>query len=141
MPYGPDGATPRNLRTQCENVDVENQTTGPQDHWTRPDHRTGLGVHTSDPLLKVVEWIAWLTEVSYFQMRDVINTSSFYTDFSNYHWICAPSASAYSTGVSWLWIIFVPTLGWWCRNEFGPLLLVGHPITTTTSWDPAGKGG
>ena len=130
MPYEP-AEPPRNMITQCENIDVENQNT------VRP----GLGAHTSDPLLKVVEWIAWLTEVSYFQMRDVINTSFFYTDLSNYHWICAPSASAYSTGLSWLWIIFVPTLGWWCRNEFGPLLLVGHPITTTTSWNPTGKGG
>ena len=67
MPYGPDGASPRNMRTQCENVDVENQNTV----------RTGLGAHTSDPLLKVVEWIAWLTEVSYFHVKDVIDTSLF----------------------------------------------------------------
>jgi len=53
MPYGPDGANPRKMRTQCENVDVENQNTV----------RTGLGAHTSDPLLKVVESIAWLTEI------------------------------------------------------------------------------
>ena len=65
MPYGPDGANPRNMRTQCENVDVENQNTV----------RTG---HTSDPLLKVVESIAWLTEVSYFHVKDVI-TISFFT--------------------------------------------------------------
>ena len=64
MPYGPDGANPRNMRTQCENVDVENQNTV----------RTG---HTSDPLLKVVESIAWLTEVSYFHVKDVIDTSLF----------------------------------------------------------------
>ena len=68
MPYGPDGANPRKMQTQCENVDVENQTTV----------RTGLGAHTSDPLLKVVEWIAWLTEVSYFHVKDVI-TISFFT--------------------------------------------------------------
>jgi len=43
MPYEPAGP-PRNM--------IENQNT------VRP----GLGAHTSDPLLKVVEWIAWLTE-------------------------------------------------------------------------------
>ena len=67
MPYGPDGANPSKMRTQCANVDVENQNTV----------RTGLGAHTSDPLLKVVEWIAWLTEVSYFHVKDVIDTSFF----------------------------------------------------------------
>ena len=64
MPYGPDGANPRKMQTHCANVDVENQNTV----------RTG---HTSDPLLKVVESIAWLTEVSYFHVKDVIDTSFF----------------------------------------------------------------
>ena len=67
MPYATAGATPRNIGTQCENIEVENQNTV----------RTSLGVHTSDPLLKVVEWIAELTEVSSFHMRDVVVTSFF----------------------------------------------------------------
>jgi len=44
MPYEPAGATPRNMGTQCQNIDAENQ-------------------NTSDPLLKVVLWIAYLTEI------------------------------------------------------------------------------
>ena len=144
MPYGPDGANPRNMRTQCENVDVENQNTV----------RTG---HTSDPLLKVVEWIAWLTEVSYFHVKDVIDT--FYTDWSKCHWIRAPyplrlplllasSASASagaSAGIFWLSIICIALhwliLPWWRNGLVVPPLLVGQTITTPTSWGPTGKEG
>ena len=68
MPNATGPATPRNMGTQqCENIDVENQNTV----------GTDLGVHTSDPLLKVVEWIAHLTKVSYFHVKDVIVTSFF----------------------------------------------------------------
>ena len=86
MPYAADGATPMNMGTQCANVGVENQNTV----WTvlRKYFRLavrsvdwkyfGLGVHTSDPLLNVVKWIAYFTEVSCIHVRDVIVTS-FYT--------------------------------------------------------------
>ena len=59
-PYATDGISLRN-------IDVENQNT------VRPYHNGGvfglrkyfdLDVHTSDPLLNVVKWIAILTEVS-----------------------------------------------------------------------------
>ena len=62
MPYATGPATPRNMGTQqCENIDVETQNTV----------GTDLGVHTSDPLLKVAKWIAYLTKVSYFHVKDV----------------------------------------------------------------------
>ena len=40
-----------------------------------------IAVHTSDPLLDVVEWISYSTEVSCFHMRDVVLTSFFHTSF------------------------------------------------------------
>ena len=68
MPYARGPVTPRNMGTQqCENIDVETQNTV----------GTDLGVHTSDPLLKVAKWIAYLTKVSYFHVKDVIVTSFF----------------------------------------------------------------
>ena len=67
MPYATDGTTP-----QCENIDIENQ------HTVRTSGlRKYFCVHTSDPLLDVVEWISYSTEVSCFHMRGVIHTSSF----------------------------------------------------------------
>ena len=60
MPYEEGGATPRNMGTQCENTDVENQNTV----GTVLKRYFGLlGVRTSDPLLKVVIWIAFISEV------------------------------------------------------------------------------
>jgi len=54
MPYARGPVTPRNMGTQqCENIDVETQNTV----------GTDLGVHTSDPLLKVAKWIAYLTKI------------------------------------------------------------------------------
>ena len=57
-----DGATPKNMGTQCENIDIENQNTvRKSDSGLRKYF--GQGVHTSDPLLKVVKWIVYFSEV------------------------------------------------------------------------------
>ena len=63
-----DGFTPRNIETQCENIEVENQDTvsvGPYhvDGVFSLRKYFGLDVRTSDPLLNVVKWIAFFTEV------------------------------------------------------------------------------
>ena len=72
MPYAIVGATPRNMGTQCENIDVENQNTDGKSGLRK---YFGLGIHTSDPLLNVVKWITYLTEVTeVFILRDVIVT-------------------------------------------------------------------
>ena len=123
MPYEPAGATPMNMGTQCQNIDAENQ-------------------NTSDPLLKVVLWIAYLTEVSYFHMRDVIDSSCFYTDWCNSHWIRAPYLLYLSSDCAvWLSIIWGLILGWWCNGLVLPPLVVGQTSTTPSPWDPTGKGG
>ena len=122
MPYEPAGATPRNMGTQCQNIDAENQ-------------------NTSDPLLKVVLWIAYLTEVSYFHMRDVIDSSCFYTDWCNSHRIRAPYLLYLSSDCAvWLSIIWGLILGWWCNGLVLPPLVVGQTSTTPSPWDPTGKG-
>ena len=78
MAYATDGTTP-----QCENIDIENQDTvrtsviENQDTVRTSGLRKYFCVHTSDPLLDVVEWISYSTEVSFFHMRDVVLTSFF----------------------------------------------------------------
>ena len=62
------------MGTQCQNV--ENEDTDVRKSGLRKYF--GLGVHTSDPLLNVVKWIAYFTEVSSFDMRDVIVTFFFH---------------------------------------------------------------
>ena len=67
-PYARDGITPRNIETQCENIDIENQNTvsvGPYhvDGVFSLRKFFGLDVRTSDPLLTVAKWIAYVTEV------------------------------------------------------------------------------
>jgi len=52
MPYETAGATPRNMGTQCENI-----------YESAREKYFGLGVRTSDPLLNVVKWIAYITEI------------------------------------------------------------------------------
>jgi len=65
-------ATPRNIGTQCENVDLEsagaNNTTR-KELWLRSSLKKyfRLGVCTSDPLLNAVKWIAYGTEVIIYQ--------------------------------------------------------------------------
>jgi len=58
MPHATDGAISKNMGTQ--NIDVENQntvrTSGLRKYF-------GLGLHTSDPLLNVVKWIVYFTEI------------------------------------------------------------------------------
>ena len=72
MPHATDGAISKNMGTQCENIDVENQktvrTSGLRKYF-------GLGLHTSDPLLNVLKWIVYFTEVPCFHVRDVVVTS------------------------------------------------------------------
>ena len=144
MSYATDGASPKNMGTQCENTNVENQntvrTSGLRKYF-------GLGVHTSDPLLNVVKWIAYFTEVSCFHVRDVI---FFYTDWCNCH--CGrplfPS-SAFSSVVVlfqlWCWFIrhlCILVLDWcvvgWTAGLLLHPLYVGQTIKTPTSWHPTG---
>jgi len=60
MPYATVGATPMNMGTQCENIDIENQDTVGKSGLRK---YFGLGIHTSDPLLNVVKWITYLSEI------------------------------------------------------------------------------
>ena len=61
MPNSTDGASPRNMGTQCENTYVENEDTDVRISGLRKYF--GLGVHTSDPLLNLLKWITYFTEV------------------------------------------------------------------------------
>ena len=61
MPNSTDGASPRNMGTQCENTDVDNQDTDVRISGLRKYF--GLGVHTTDPLLNLLKWITYFTEV------------------------------------------------------------------------------
>ena len=68
MPDERGGATPRNIGTQCENIDVESATenSSPRKRlWQKTAVKKyfRLGVHTSDPLLNAAKWIAYATEV------------------------------------------------------------------------------
>ena len=76
MPYAIVGATPRNMGTQCENIDVENQNTDGKSGLRK---YFGLGIHTSDPLLNVVKWITYLSEVYCFCRRCMLLSLSFFT--------------------------------------------------------------
>jgi len=58
---------PRNIGTQCENIDVESATESNSTRrklWLRSAVKKyfSLGVHTSDPLLNAAKWIAYVTE-------------------------------------------------------------------------------
>ena len=94
-PYATDGISPRNIETQCENIDVENQDTVITvyhiDGVFSLRKYFGLDVRTTDPLLNVVKWIAFFTEVPCFDisyMKDVFVTS-FFTDWCNCHFCLA----------------------------------------------------
>jgi len=63
-----DGFTTRNIESQCENIEVENQDTvsvGPYhvDGVFSLRKFFGLDVRTSDPLLNVVKWVAFFTKI------------------------------------------------------------------------------
>ena len=78
MPDETPGATPRNIGTQCENIDLESATENNSTRkglWLKSALKKyfSLGVRTSDPLLTAAKWIAYVTEVQfiiYFAMRD-----------------------------------------------------------------------
>ena len=61
-------SAPRNIGTQCENIDLESAsdnvtiTKGLELKGSLKKY-FGLGVQVSDPLLNVVKWIAYITEV------------------------------------------------------------------------------
>ena len=62
--------SPRNIGTQCENIDLEsgseNGTVKKGLCFTESLKKYfGLGVQVSDPLLNVVKWIAYITEVQW----------------------------------------------------------------------------
>ena len=62
--------SPRNIGTQCENIDLES---GSENGTVKKGlcltenlkKYFGLGVQVSDPLLNVVKWIAYITEVQW----------------------------------------------------------------------------
>jgi len=61
-------SAPRNIGTQCENIDLESASenvTMTKDLWLKGSLKKyfGLGVQVSDPLLNVVKWIAYITEI------------------------------------------------------------------------------
>jgi len=63
----PMSDTPRNIGTQCENIDVESATESNSTRrklWLRSAVKKyfSLGVRTSDPLLNAAKWIAYVTE-------------------------------------------------------------------------------
>ena len=71
LPENSGEVTPRNMGTQCENLEIvesgsENDLTIKR-LWLRAVLKVkqyfGFGVRTSDPLLNVVKWIAFITEV------------------------------------------------------------------------------
>ena len=71
LPENSGEVTPRNMGTQCENLEIvesgsENDLTIKR-LWLRAVLKVkqyfGFGVRTSDPLLNVVKWIALITEV------------------------------------------------------------------------------
>ena len=71
LPENSSEVTPKNMGTQCENF--ENVELGSYNDrtkkrlWLRAvltvKKYFGFGVHTSDPLLNIVKWIALITEV------------------------------------------------------------------------------
>jgi len=68
MPDEAAGATPRNIGTQCENIDVESATESNSTRkglWLKSALKKyfRLGVCTSDPLLNAAKWIAYVTEI------------------------------------------------------------------------------
>ena len=61
---------PRNIGTQFENIDLESASengTMTKGLWLKGSLKKyfGLGVQVSDPLLNVVKWIAYITEVQW----------------------------------------------------------------------------
>jgi len=69
MPGETSGAAPRNIGTQCENIDVESgiaeNNSMSKKLWLKAAFKKyfRLGVDTSDPLLNVAKWIAYVTEI------------------------------------------------------------------------------
>jgi len=122
MPDERGGATPRNIGTQCENIDVESARENSSTRkrlWLKSAVKKyfRLGVHTSDPLLNVAKWIAYVTEVGaavivalplllYFLVV-LTNESAIYQTFEAFLifamicWICGLVAVAY---VHFMWV-------------------------------------
>ena len=71
LPENSGEVTPRNMGTQCENLEIVESggENGPtiKRLWLRAvlnvKQYFGFGVRTSDPLLNIVKWIALITEV------------------------------------------------------------------------------
>ena len=137
-------ATPRNIGTQCENVDLEsagaNNTTR-KELWLRSSLKKyfRLGVCTSDPLLNAVKWIAYGTEVIIYQCFRWEMSSFTSLPFSR---LVRP----------WLWLFlsfFIsllssPTNGqssgllrdsWSLRSSPGPLAWWLSATSTTCGWN------
>ena len=156
-PYATDGITPRNIETQCENIDVENLSTAELAEFYGLNRKYfGLDVRTSDPLLNVVKWIAIFTEVPCFDMRDVIVTS-FFTDWCNYPCGCAfHPLSRFCLHYYWQHLphtggtkeldLFClgnllgnASLDLWPDASIYGLIYMGQTVKKPTSWDPTGK--
>ena len=71
MPFETAGSSPRNIGTQCDNIDVESVRGETRTVKTVLKKYFYMGVRTSDPLLNVIKWIAYFTEVSLSHKRDL----------------------------------------------------------------------
>jgi len=122
MPDERGGATPRNIGTQCENIDVESARENSSTRkrlWLKSAVKKyfRLGVQTSDPLLNAAKWIAYVTEVGaavivalplllYFLVV-LTNESTIFRSFEAFLifamicWICGLVAVAY---VHFMWV-------------------------------------
>jgi len=122
MPDETPGATPRNIGTQCENIDLESATENNSTTkrlWLKSAVKKyfSLGVRTSDPLLTAAKWVAYVTEIGavvivavplllYF-LGVVTNESSIFRSFEGFMifaiicWTVALVAFAY---LHYMWV-------------------------------------
>jgi ABC-type glycerol-3-phosphate transport system permease component len=122
MPDERGRATPRNIGTPCENIDVESATENNSTIkrlWLKSAVKKyfRLGVHTSDPLLNAAKWIAYVTEIGaavvvalplllYFLVvltneSAIFQTFEAFLIFAMICWICGLVAVAY---VHFMWV-------------------------------------
>ena len=91
LPENSGEVTPRNMGTQCENLEIVESggENGPtiKRLWLRAvlnvKQYFGFGVRTSDPLLNVVKWIALITEVLFINISKEMYILVHFNPFSS----------------------------------------------------------
>jgi len=156
MPEERGGATPRNIGTQCENIDVESATENNSTRkrlWLKSAVKKyfRLGVDTSDPLLNVAKWIAYVTEIGaavivalpllFYFLVVLTNESSIFKSFEAFIifamicWICGLVAFAY---VHFMWVKpsrhLLLGLQQLSALEFLPWMLTAFIHSTPLAW-------